>query len=42
VQPDLFGDVSASTVDPDDLAGMLWRLYRDRTQPEAVVNALVV
>jgi hypothetical protein len=33
--------VSASTLNPDELAELLWTLYRDRTEPEAVVNALV-
>lgn len=32
--------VSAGLVDPDDLADTLWRLYHDRTEGEAVVNAL--
>jgi NAD(P)-dependent dehydrogenase (short-subunit alcohol dehydrogenase family) len=40
-QPDLFGDVSAATLNPHDLADTLWRLLRDRTEPEAVANALV-
>jgi NAD(P)-dependent dehydrogenase (short-subunit alcohol dehydrogenase family) len=39
--PDLFGNVSAATLNPDELAELLWTLYRDRTEPEAVVNALV-
>jgi hypothetical protein len=39
--PDLFGNVSVSTLNPDELADLLWRLYRDRTEPEAVVNTLV-
>jgi hypothetical protein len=39
--PDLFGNVSTSTLNPDELAELLWTLYRDRTEPEPVVNALV-
>jgi NAD(P)-dependent dehydrogenase (short-subunit alcohol dehydrogenase family) len=39
--PDLFGNVSVSTLNPDELADLTWRLYRDRTEPEAVVNTLV-
>ncbi len=39
--PGLFGDVSASALNPDGLAEQLWQLYRDRTEAEAVVNALV-
>ena len=39
-QPDLFGDVSATTLNPDELADTLWRLLRDRTEPEVIVNAL--
>lgn len=38
--PDLFGNVSVSTLNPDELADLVWRLYRDRTEPEAVVNTL--
>jgi NAD(P)-dependent dehydrogenase (short-subunit alcohol dehydrogenase family) len=38
--PDLFGTVSVSTLNPDELADLAWRLYRDRTEPEAVVNTL--
>ena len=37
--PDLLG-VSLPTLNPDDLADILWRLYSDRTEPEAVVNAM--
>jgi hypothetical protein len=33
--------VSVSTLNPDELADQLWRLYRDRTEAEAVVNTLV-
>jgi NAD(P)-dependent dehydrogenase (short-subunit alcohol dehydrogenase family) len=39
--PDLFGNLSASTLNPDELADLLWTLFRDRTDPEAVVNVLV-
>jgi NAD(P)-dependent dehydrogenase (short-subunit alcohol dehydrogenase family) len=39
--PDLFGNVSVSTLNPDELADLLWTLFRDRTEPEVVVNALV-
>lgn len=38
--PDLFGDVSVATLNPDELADTLWRLLRDRTEPEVIVNAL--
>jgi len=34
--------VSTSTLNPDELAELLWMLDRDRTEPEVVVNALVV
>ncbi|MDT5000198.1 MAG: hypothetical protein QOK12_2303 [Mycobacterium sp.] len=39
--PDLFGNLSVSILNPDELADLLWTLFRDRTEPEAVVNALV-
>jgi NAD(P)-dependent dehydrogenase (short-subunit alcohol dehydrogenase family) len=39
--PDLFGNVAVSTLNPDELADLLWTLLRDRAEPEAVVNALV-
>jgi short-subunit dehydrogenase len=39
--PDLFGNVSVPTLNPDELADQLWRLYRDRTEAEAAVNTLV-
>jgi NAD(P)-dependent dehydrogenase (short-subunit alcohol dehydrogenase family) len=39
--PNLFGNVSVSTLDPDALADTLWQLYQNRTEPEAVVNAMV-
>ena len=38
--PDLFGSVDVATLNPDELAETLWRLYTERTQAEAVVNAL--
>ncbi|MBP2451602.1 hypothetical protein [Mycolicibacterium lutetiense] len=28
------------TIDPDELANLTWRLYRDGTEAEAVVNLL--
>ena len=37
--PDLFG-VEVATLNPDDLAETVWRLYTERTDAEAVVNAL--
>ena len=37
--PDLLG-VSLPTLNPDDLADTLWRLYTERTEAEAVINAL--
>jgi len=30
-----------SILNPDELADLLWTLFRDRTEPEAVVNALI-
>jgi len=38
--PDLFGDISASTLNPDDLADTIWRLYAEGASAEAVINAL--
>ena len=38
--PELFGSVDVATLNPDELAETLWRLYTERTQAEAVVNAL--
>jgi NAD(P)-dependent dehydrogenase (short-subunit alcohol dehydrogenase family) len=38
--PDLFGDLTAATLNPDGLAETVWRLYTERTEAEAVVNAL--
>jgi hypothetical protein len=37
--PDLLG-VSLPTLNPDDLADTVWRLYTERTEAEAVINAL--
>lgn len=39
--PELFGSIATSTLSPDELADLVWRLYRDRTEAEAVVNTLV-
>lgn len=36
----LAGNGELPTLDPDDLAERLWQLYRDRTEPEAVLNLL--
>jgi len=38
--PDLAGNLTAATLNPDDLAEIVWRLYSERTEAEAVVNAL--
>jgi len=38
--PDLFGNLTAATLNPDDLAETVWRLYTDRASAEAVINAL--
>jgi hypothetical protein len=38
--PDLSGNFNAATLNPDDLAETVWRLYTDRTSAEAVINAL--
>jgi NAD(P)-dependent dehydrogenase (short-subunit alcohol dehydrogenase family) len=40
--PALFGDVTAATLNPDELAETVWRLYAARQDAEAVVNALGV
>ena len=40
--PDLFGGTAVETLNPDDLADTVWRLYNDRKDAEAVVNALGV
>jgi hypothetical protein len=38
--PDLFGDITVATLNPDDLAETVWQLYTERTEAEAVINAL--
>jgi NADP-dependent 3-hydroxy acid dehydrogenase YdfG len=38
--PDLFGSVDVATLNPDELAETVWRLYTERTKAEAVINAL--
>jgi hypothetical protein len=38
--PDLAGNLTAATLNPDDLAGTVWRLYTQRSEAEAVINAL--
>jgi short-subunit dehydrogenase len=38
--PDLFGNLTAATLNPDELADTVWRLYAERTGAEAVINAL--
>jgi NAD(P)-dependent dehydrogenase (short-subunit alcohol dehydrogenase family) len=38
--PHLFGDLTAATLNPDELAETVWRLYTEQTEAEAVVNAL--
>jgi hypothetical protein len=38
--PGLLGNVTAATLNPDELAETVWRLYTERTNAEAVVNAL--
>ena len=38
--PDLFGNFNAATLNPDELAETVWRLYTERTKAEAVINAL--
>jgi hypothetical protein len=37
--PHLFGDFTAATLNPDELTETVWRLYTERTEAEAVVNA---
>jgi NADP-dependent 3-hydroxy acid dehydrogenase YdfG len=37
--PDLVG-IDAATLNPDELAEIVWRLYSERTEAEAVVNVL--
>jgi NAD(P)-dependent dehydrogenase (short-subunit alcohol dehydrogenase family) len=36
----IFGGVRAATLNPDELATTVWRLYTERNSPEAVVNVL--
>jgi NADP-dependent 3-hydroxy acid dehydrogenase YdfG len=38
--PDRFGDITAATLNPDDLAETVWQLYTERTEAEAVISAL--
>jgi hypothetical protein len=38
--PDPFGDLTAATLNPDDLAEIVWRLCTEQTEAEAVINAL--
>ena len=38
--PDLAGNLTAATLNPDDLAETVWQLYSERTEAEAVINAL--
>jgi hypothetical protein len=40
--PDLFGGAAVETLNPDELADTVWRLYADRQDAEAVVNTLRV
>jgi NADP-dependent 3-hydroxy acid dehydrogenase YdfG len=35
-----FDELGVATLNPDELAETVWRLYTERTEPEAVVNAL--
>jgi hypothetical protein len=35
-----FEELGAKTLNPDELAETAWRLYTERTEAEAVVNAL--
>lgn len=37
--PDMLG-VSLPTLNPDELAETMWRLYSERTEAEAVVSAV--
>jgi alpha-acetolactate decarboxylase len=34
-----FGELGVGTLNPDDLAETVWRLYSERTEAEAVVTA---
>jgi hypothetical protein len=38
--PNSFGNLTAATLNPDELAETVWRLYTERTKAEAVINAL--
>jgi NAD(P)-dependent dehydrogenase (short-subunit alcohol dehydrogenase family) len=38
--PDLFGGATAATLNPDDLAETVWRLYTGQTLAEAVLTTL--
>jgi NAD(P)-dependent dehydrogenase (short-subunit alcohol dehydrogenase family) len=40
--PDLFGGAAVETLNPDELAETVWRLYTERMTAEAVVNTLGV
>jgi NAD(P)-dependent dehydrogenase (short-subunit alcohol dehydrogenase family) len=40
--PDLFGGAAVETLNPDELADTVWRLYAERQDAEAVVNTLRV
>ncbi|WP_158894636.1 hypothetical protein [Amycolatopsis anabasis] len=37
--PEQFGDVGITTLDPDKIADTAWQLYRQRDRPEATFNA---
>lgn len=37
----MLADMAAATLNPDDLANTLWRMYTSRTDSEVVVNAPV-
>jgi NADP-dependent 3-hydroxy acid dehydrogenase YdfG len=39
-KPDLFEGLTTATLNPDELAETVWRLYTERTTAEAVVNVL--
>lgn len=41
-QDPAFDELGVGTVNPDDLAETVWRLYAERTNAEAVVNVLAV
>lgn len=38
-QPERFGDVGDSSLDPDDIAEAAWRMYTERDRPEATFSA---